>query len=444
MMMLNKEEIYILPYEKAEDKRILYSPIRGFIELIDQKDAYAIENRNNSSERNMQSNGNIAEIMESMKETTVKDLNLFQKGFPSLNIDLSNGCHLKCIYCYAGRGGAGVTYQKEENIDRIITAYFRYLQELPEYQLNSVCPIMFSNDAEPTFAPKLLRYTVGRIKEKALEYHLKPQFYMPTNGAFSYELCSFIIDNFHGVSISFDGLEIIQNKQRPYADGRPSYERVYRNVKCLYHSKIKTGFNIVVTANNLNYMRDTVDYFDQHFPGTSISFSPVNLSGRALIEKAELMIDYTEYQNKLMEIFDYAKTTTIRIYDKNYWDYQYPRRHYCSSTAKPNWNVNLKGEIFACMESKEEAMQIGKIDLSSGELSLEDSHIQSLRAYAVDQNCICQGCFAKYLCVGGCKIRAASQAKECDRIRLKCVHLINLAFEEEQIFKEGQALFRID
>lgn len=443
-MMLNEEEVYILPYDKESDKRLLYSPIRGFVELIDQKDADAIENSINSSEKNVQSIEGIEKIMEAMMETTVKDLDVFQKGFPTLNIDLSNGCNLRCIYCYAGRGGASVTYQKKEKIDQIITAYFRYLREQPEYQLNSICPIVFSNDAEPTFAPELLRYTVNRIKDKASEYSLQPQFYMPTNGAFSDDLCNFIIDNFHGVSISFDGLEQIQNKQRPFVDASPSYERVYQNAKSLYNSNLKTGFNIVVTANNLNYISETVAYFDQHFPGASISFSPVNLSGRALVEKAELMIDYTEYQSKLMECLDYAKTTTIRIIDKYYSNYHYPRRHYCSSTARPNWNVNLKGEIFACMESKEKAMQIGRIDFNSGELILDDKHIQSLRSYTVDQNCNCQDCYAKYLCVGGCKIRALSQAKECDSIRLKCVRLINLAYEEEQILKTGQALFRID
>ncbi len=443
-MMLNEEEVYILPYDKEADKRILYSPIRGFVELIDQKDAYVIESSINSSKKDILSIGIIGKIMEAMKKTPEKDLNVFQNGFPTLNIDLSNGCNLRCIYCYAGRGGACATYQKKESIDKIIAAYFQYLHQLPEYHLNSICPIVFSNDAEPTFSPELLRYTVSRIKEKALEHHLKPQFYMPTNGAFSDSLCNFIIDNFHGVSISFDGLERIQNKQRPFADGSPSYERVYRNARYIYSSNIKTGFNIVVTANNLNCMRETVKYFDQHFPGASISFSPVNLSGRALIEKAELMIDYTEYQSKLMECLDYAKTTTIKIFDKYYRDYHHPRRHYCSSTARPNWNVNLQGEIFACMESKEEGMQIGKIDLCTGELRLDDKHIQSLRSYTVDQISKCRDCFAKYLCAGGCKIRASSQAKECDRIRLKCVRLINLAYEEEQVLKTGQALFRID
>ncbi len=444
MMMLNGEEVYILPYEKEADKRLLYSPIRGFVELIDQKDAFAIENSINNCKINIQHIGSIDQLMEAMIETPVKDLNMFQNGFPSLNIDLTTGCNLRCVYCYAGRGAACVTYQKEENIDQIIATYFQYLHQQPEYHSNSVCPIVFSNDAEPTYSPELLQYTVSRIKEKASEYYLKPQFYMPTNGAFRHDLCNFIIDHFYGVSISFDGLEKIQNQQRPYVNGSPSYERVYRNAKSLYNSNLKIGFNIVVTANNLDNMRETVDYFDQHFPGAAISFSPVNLSGRALIEKAELMIDYTEYQSKLMECLDYAQTTTIRVNDKNYWSYHHPRRHYCSSTAKPNWNVNLEGEIFACMESKEEAMRIGRIDFNSGELSLDDKHIQSLRTYTVDQKCNCRDCFAKYLCVGGCKIRALSQGKECDRIRLKCVRLINHAYEEEQMFKTGQALFRIN
>ncbi len=442
--MFLHEEIYLLEYEKSSNKKLFYAPIRGYAELIDQQDAEVIEQGNIFSMEDLDKNDNVRKLIQGLRKIPLKDLDIMQKGFPILNIDFSNGCNMKCIYCYADRGEGSIKYQKKENIDLIISAYFNYLQQQANFLENEVCYITFSNNAEPTFSPDLLIYTVEKIRETALRYGLKPLFSMPTNGAFVSDIRSFIIKNFDRISLSFDGLESIQNEHRPFSDGSPSYEIVYQNAKVLYNSGIKIGFNVVVTAKNLNSLKNTVDYFHQNFSGTEISFSPVNLAGRALKEQRNLMIDHSLFQSRLIEAIDYAKETSIKILDKDMQNYHIPRRHYCTSTARPNWNVNLKGEIFACMESKIEAMKIGEINFNTHELRLCYDNIQALKAYSVAQNGKCINCFAKYLCAGGCKVRNEKTSKNCNDIRLKCLHLINQVYEEEQWFSKGQTLFKIE
>lgn len=441
-MKLLDEEIFILPYEKLPSKKFFYAPKKGFVQLIELQDASIIEKGIISSSKDLRKYRNIDKLMEELQVKPIKDLDVMKKGIPILNIDFSNGCNMKCIYCYANRGEGNVKYQKKENIKEIVSIYFSNLIEKLEFNGERICSIVFGNDAEPTYSPDLIMYSVKIIKKKAQEYNIKPIFSMPTNGAFGSSMRNFIIDNFNSVSFSFEGLKMIQNKHRPFIDGSPSYDCVYKNAKVLYKSGMKIGFNIVVTTINLEYLKETVDYFHEHFKGTSISFSPVNLTGRALKDHSDLILDYSLFENKLLEAIAYAKKTSIKIRDKNIQNYHIPRRHYCSSTAKPNWNVSLNGEIFACMESKVETMKIGEIDFKTRKLKLEAKNVKCLQDYTVDEMVKCKECFAKYLCAGGCKVRNDMKENNCDHIRHRCLYLISNAYEEEQWIKRGQALFK--
>lgn len=440
-MRLFDEEIYILPYEKSSDKKLIYAPIRGFVECINTYEAEMIEKSSQSSLEDLGENSWLGQWLQKLREVPYKDLDVLQKGFPELNIDFSSGCNLQCIYCYACRGEGSAEFQKKENINLIIDSYFNYLKGREDFNQYDTCSIVFSNDAEPTFAPDLLIHTVEMIKEKAKAYKLKAAFSMPTNGVFGRKIREFIIENFEGISLSFDGPEAVQNRQRPLRDGRPSYDIVYANAKALYKSGIKMGFNIVVTKHNLDYLKETVDYFDQHFPGSKIAFSPVNVTGRVLKEQNSLSVEQTAFQSKLMEAMTYAKKTTVKLRDKHMQNYHMPRRHYCASTARPNWNVSLKGEIYACMESKDQTMKIGEIDFNTKEVKLQHQCIWSLQDYTVDKMKECTECAAKYVCVGGCKVRGPLKIEECEAVRQKLIHFIHYTYEEEKLLKEAKSLF---
>lgn len=439
-MRLLGEEIYILPFEKAPDKSLIYAPVRGYAGEIESWEAEALTVNSILAEDEQKKNPIVNRHIRSFREMPLKDLDVMQAGPPALNIDLSNGCNMRCLYCYAGRGEGRIRYQRKENIDRIIAVYFDYLQQ-QAFSAGTTCPIVFSNDAEPTFSPDLLIYTVRMIREKARLYGLKTCFTTPTNGAFNRSLRDFLIEHFDRISFSFDGPEDIQNKQRPLADGTSSYGVVYNNIKALYKSDVKIGFNIVVTGLNIDRLKETVDLFHIHFPGSEISFSPVSLSGRALKENNNLRIEQEAYRDKLAEVLNYAGHTSIKIQDKNIQNYRMPRRHFCSSTAKPNWNVNLDGCIYACMECKSEEMKIGEIRFDTQQLRLESGRINELKAYSVENMDKCRDCFAKYLCTGGCMVRGRPDEGACEGIRQKCLFLIHRDYENEQLIKLGQKLF---
>lgn len=440
-MTSNEDEIYLIPYRHSQKIKLIYAPARGYVGMCDLPDIIAKESV--VSIEKLNENADAGQLIEELKKVPLKDLDIMQKGLPSLNIDLSSGCNMHCIYCYAGRGEGKVRFQRKENINQIIDIYFDHLLELPD-KGDGTFPITFANDAEPTYATDLLKYTVKTIIMKAKSVDLKPVFSMPTNGAFSRDMKDLIIEHFSEISFSFEGLPFIQNKHRPLINGSPSFELVYENVKALYDSRLKIGFNVVITSHNLYLMRETVDFFEEHFPGSAISFSPVHLTGRALKEQNELLIDQQVFDNQLMAALNYAKQTSIKVYTKHGRQNLIPRRHYCSSTAKPNWNVSLDGEIYACMEAKHEGTKIGRIDFEHGQLKLDLERIKFLQGQTVDSKSKCHACYAKYLCAGGCVIRGEDNEDPCIGIRQRFVYFINQAYEDKNILTLGRRLFKID
>jgi radical SAM protein with 4Fe4S-binding SPASM domain len=190
-------------------------------------------------------------------------------------------------------------------------------------------------------------------------------------------------------------------------------------------------------------LKETIDFFDTHFPGTTISFSPVHSAGRGLSIKEELVLDQEDYCKLLTEAILHAENTSVKLLTKYKQAGLAPRRHYCASTAKPNWNVNINGEIYACMEAKNQSMKIGRIDFQNNSLELDYDRIKMLQEMTIDQKYDCKDCFAKYLCVGGCVV-VDDNTDTCDEIKDRLIYTINKSFDEKEIIKAGQRLFKID
>lgn len=442
-MRLINEEIFILQNDNFGAGLLIYVPIRGFVDSIDPKTAKLITTLFNVKTEDLKNSIALSKLYDMILTYPLKDLDVMKKGFPDLNIDLSNGCNMQCIYCYASRGEGCIKFQSKENIQFILNTYFNHLINLPDFEKGKNCSIVFSNDAEPTLSPELLKYTVNEAIEIGTNLNVHPIFSMPSNCAYQEDLSPFIIKHFSNVSCSFEGLPWVQNIHRPFSNGKPSFDVVYKNIKELYQKGIKIGFNVVVTSHNLFSLNETIDFFHENFPECKISFSQVNLTGRALEQQNKIAIDQHVYDEQLMLAMEHAKKTSVNVFGKHGYNLQNPRRHYCSSTAKPNWNVSLIGDVYACMEDKSKNMQIGCFDFKSKNLSLNQALIIKLELITVDECSLCIDCFAKYMCVGGCICKKANIESQCVGIKHRCLFIIREAYEKALKIK-AKKLFEIN
>lgn len=421
MMRIVDEEVFLLT---DKESALIYFPIRGYVGEVSFEMAENIKVKNVIKRSDLDQNKILKQIYLEACSNPRADLDVMKRGFPELNIDLSTGCNMHCIYCYAERGVEQVKYQTKANIDLILKTYFQSIGNLKIDGKGQKCRVVFSNDAEPTFSPELLKYAVLKAVEIGEQVKIKPSFSMPSNCGFDASLMPLILEYFDHISCSFDGLPWVQELHRPLVNGQSSFEKVFQNINQLYKNKIKLSFNIVVTRHNLHFLKETILFFNTHFKGTHISFSQVLVNGRAQIFEKELQMDQSLYDQFLGEAIEFAKDKEIRVMDKHSFNIKRPRRHYCSSTARPNWNVSLSGGIYACMEAKNQTMKMGAFDFEKGICTLDEFKIEQLGLMNVDEFSKCTDCFAKYLCAGSCIANREKTAMRCDGIRERCLQMI--------------------
>lgn len=140
----------------------------------------------------------------------------------TLVLSLTEKCNAKCRYCFldAQTGGENMSYELiEKSIDLAI-----------EYCANRI--INFAAfGGEPSVRPDLIQYMVNYANHKCLELGIdknRYKFSITTNGYFNDSFCDFLIQHKFNISFSMDGVQLVQNTQRPCA---VSFSQLEKNLK---------------------------------------------------------------------------------------------------------------------------------------------------------------------------------------------------------------------
>lgn len=183
--------------------------------------------------------GPVARCLESLLEATTQgrvfdapprlvrpDPHAVQPG--GILILVTQTCNLRCTYCYAGDGSYGGVNKLLPSRDAR-RAIDLMLDRAPERNTFSVT--FFGG--EPLLNWQLMRDVVDYCESRATvdeSRELRFSYNVTTNGTiFNDEICALLRDYRFSVMVSFDGSE--QAANRPFADGRSSYDVVVGNVK---------------------------------------------------------------------------------------------------------------------------------------------------------------------------------------------------------------------
>ncbi len=167
-------------------------------------------------------------------------------------------CNLRCIYCYA-RGGESKEYMRFTTARKVMEKYY-----------DDNLKVQFTG-GEPLLNFKL-------IKRLAERYNAK--FSVQTNGTLlDIEKIEKLMELGVTVGVSIDGPPKVNDKLRPYADGRGSTKDVLRAMMLLKSFGVDYGITCVVTPFNEKHLREAVD-LAYAFGARSISFDILKRVGR--------------------------------------------------------------------------------------------------------------------------------------------------------------------
>lgn len=342
-----------------------------------------------------------------------------------LTIFPSNGCNLRCAYCYASAGDSPIQTIESEFVeaalDLVKAAVSSASSERP-------VPINFHGGGEP-----LMRLSVvSRAVEAArMRFGTRARFTVATNGVLDDEQRDFLVHNFHGVNISLDGPADIQDSQRPQISGKGSFERVMCTIEVLRSHEIDFSVRTTVTAGSLGRLLEIAEFMVRQVGCKVVAFEPAFLSGRCELKPA-MAPDPDAFITEFIRAHDYCAAHDVVL------RYSGARPGavadcFCS-VARDSFSITPDGYVTSCFEvchgRHRFAPQFvyGQYEAASKAIVLDMNRLARLRGLVVGNRRECDGCFCRWHCAGDCavKVVALEEAGYASQSRCKITQALTL------------------
>lgn len=425
--------------------------VYDIIALYEENDADLIKKKlsgvyfENDIEEALEEIEELKEAGQLFTEDTYKDLVIDFKNrktvVKAMCLHIAHDCNLACKYCFAEEG----EYHGRRALMSLEVGK-KALDFLIENSGNRRNLEVDFFGGEPLMnwdvVKELVRY--GRSKEK--EYDKNFRFTLTTNGVLlDDEVMEFVNKEMSNVVMSLDGRKEINDKMRPFRNGKGSYDLIVPKFQKLAESRNQTNYYIrgTFTRNNLDFSNDVIEYADLGFKQMSIE--PV------VADPDEPYALREEDIPKILEEYDKLAVEYIKRYKENrgfnFFHFmidlkQGPcvlkRMAGCGSGTE-YLAVTPWGDLYPCHQFVgQEEFLLGNVFDGITNTAVRDE-FKLCNVYAKDK---CKECFAKFYCSGGC---AANSYKfhgkitdaydigcEMERKRVECAIMIKAALAEHE------------
>lgn len=324
----------------------------------------------------------------------IKSSDLFPKGKykpVSATFLMTTKCNLDCIYCYAYN-----SYEKDLSFSAA-RCVIDYLVENAIERGKEGITIRFHGLGEPTQNFSVLQASIEYAKDKCRKRNIKVCFHITTNGIMRDYQREFIVNNIDYITLSMDGLDRIQNEQRPlhsgdsFAEALKTYNAIKNKDKCLIRTTV-TDLNITDLGRWCDFLQSSGI--------KQVSIEPVSICGNCINTNTTDLNNQVFCKEfiKLREEFP-----QLRIV---YSCFQHSARPYHCGAFGSNMVLTPFDTIstcYECYDEKEGAQSlfvIGKVDNET--VVIDENKIQLLRERCYELRKECSTCFAQSYCNGSC------------------------------------------
>ena len=360
------------------------------------------------------------------RKTVVKDLCLH----------IAHDCNLACKYCFAEEG--------EYHGRRALMSYEVGKKALDFLIANSGNRRNLEVDffgGEPLMNWQVVKDLVayGREQEKIHDKHFR--FTVTTNGVLlNDEIQEFINKEMDNVVLSLDGRKEVNDRMRPFRNGKGSYDLIVPKFQKLADSRNQEKYYIrgTFTRNNLDFAEDILHFADLGFKQMSIEPVVGDETDPYAIREEDLP--------KIMEEYDRLAKIMIEKEKEgkgfNFFHFMIDldggpcvakRLSGCGSGTE-YLAVTPWGDFYPCHQFVgHEEFLMGNVDEGITRPEIADD-FRSCNVYSKEK---CRNCFAKFYCSGGCMANsynfhgtihdAYDIGCEMQRKRVECAIMIKAA-----------------
>lgn len=323
------------------------------------------------------------------------------KEIDRLTLMISNDCNLNCTYCY-GDGGSykkAKTLMSEETAKSIIEFFVK-----DGYTINSI--VFFGG--EPLLNIPIIEYVCNYYQELKTENKISrtPDYGMITNGTIINERVVNLIKKHNiGITVSIDGPQDINDKNRIFNDGRGSFELINEFITTIKKEPGRTMMaecTFTEEHEKLGYNSENLtEYFKEQFDINSIIVPELSLEEKKLKTKK----NYSYINEYFDKAIDAATEVNNDVLDSLYYLTKNIQCENCRIGEKM-LAITTEGEIYPChMNASSKKTSLGNI-FGENIFSDYDKFIKENSYLKVVQKLEgeCGKCWAKNLCAG-CSVK---------------------------------------
>jgi uncharacterized protein len=335
----------------------------------------------------------------------------------SLSLNVAQNCNMSCGYCYADRGKFGGSARlmgfdvAVASVDRLIA------QSAPGADL-----VLGFMGGEPLINRKLVHAITAYAEEAARRTGRRMRFSLTTNATLVQpEDARLFRDNGFHVAVSLDGDRIANDRIRHMHDGGGSYDRVLEGIALLQQGGRPRHLSARATVTPAT--GELLPILD-HLVG--LGFDSVGFSAVLTSPDPALAFSERDFAAFRLGMIDCGRKALAAI--KNRQSYPFSNfetalheihrgthRPYPCGAGAGYLSANAKGDLYACHRLLDDGnWRMG--DVFSG--TDDTRRAAHLARSHVDRMEPCRGCWARYLCGGGCYHEVERRGRiGCDYIR---------------------------
>jgi uncharacterized protein len=312
---------------------------------------------------------------------------------------LTNRCNLRCTYCYAA-GGEGPP--RDLSLE-LAQAAIDYVCQNAAEQGQPHFELTFHGGGEPVQAWEVLQQATAYARGKDLPCRVS----MVSNGVWSARQREWILHNLDSLSLSFDGTQATQDRQRPLVAGQGSFRAVMRTIAALDRAKFPYGIRMTATAPWRGQFSEDVRFICQETGCPVMQVEPAFNTRRGehqgpTLEESEAFIE------AFMEAFEVAGRAGRRLTYSGARPWLLART-FCSAPYSA-LIVNTAGNLVSCYEVADEGHPLREMStvgrIVGDRIVVDHQARDSLLTFLEERRETCQDCFCYWHCAGDCYPRS--------------------------------------
>ena len=376
---------------------------------------------------------------EDIYENYIGDFKNRQTVVKALCLHIAHDCNLACRYCFAEEG--------ENHGRRALMSCEVGKKALDFLIANSGNRRNLEVDffgGEPLMNWDVVKQLVEYGRSKEEEYNKKFRFTLTTNGVLlNDEVMEFCNREMGNVVLSLDGRPEVNDKMRPFRNGKGSYELIVPKFQKFADSRNQNNYYVrgTFTRENLDFSQDVIHFADLGFKQMSIEPVVASPEEPYAIREEDLPKIMEEYDKLAVEYIKRQKEGRgfnffHFMLDLNQGPCVAKRLSGCGSGTE-YLAVTPWGDLYPCHQFVgEEKFLLGNVDDGITNTEVRDE-FKLCNVYAKDK---CRDCFARFYCSGGCAansynfhgsiLDAYDIGCEMQKKRIECAIMIKAALAE--------------